>query len=190
VGNIDVFLQTVVMGNLMDTVLNSIDEICDLEFVLYKQTSKAHHYFYLNEQSSIQVLRLFPANTAVDVIEVFSQRHRIAMKVDTIQAAKTIAELFNIVLPLVENGNFPCDRFTLLLNNETRLECNHDGEVHLSSGNTTFLHDLLLRLFVSQQYDSKLLLQIIGKPNLYHRLERPNKIIASYKTFDEMVGAI
>ena len=112
------------------------------------------------------------------------------MKVDAIKAAKTISELLNIVLPLVEDGNFQCDNFTLLLNEETKLENHDDGEVHLSSGNTTFLYDLLLKIFTRQQYDSKLLLAVISQPNLYHKLERPNKIIASYNTFEEVMDAI
>ena len=173
----------------MEIVFNSIDEISDLEFVRYWQTTDGKDYFYLSELSSLQILRVLPMDTRLHVTEVNSQRHRIAMKVGNIKAAKTINELFKIVLPLVENGNFPCDKFNLLLNRETTLECQNDGEVYLSSENVIFLQDLLLRVFADNQYGAELLLEITNKPNLYHKLEQPNKIVASYNTLQEMIDA-
>lgn len=174
----------------MEAVFDSINEICNLEFVKYNQTPEGHDYFYLIEQSSLQILRELPINTSIQATEVFSQRHRVAKKVEAIRAAKTVGGLFDIVLPLVENGNFPCDTFTLLIGKETKLESHDDGEVHISSANRAYLHELLLKVFARQQYSQSLLTLVISQPNLYHKLERPNRIATSYKTFEEVIDAL
>lgn len=167
-----------------------MDEICELEFVRYSQTSEGQDYFYINEQSSLQVLRELPLSTPINVTGIFSHRHRIAKQVDAIKASKNIANLLEIVLPLVENGNFPCDDFTVILNNEIELQSHDDGEVHLSSFNKASLHDLLAKVFARQGFNPKILFEVISQPNLYHRLERPDKIVGTYKTFDEVIDAI
>ncbi len=174
----------------MQAVFNSIDEICNLEFVWYSKTPEGHDNFYLNEQSSLQILRELPITTLIHVTKIFSQRHRIAKKVDAIRAAKNVGELLEIIVPLVEDGNFPCDDFTLLLGNQIKLKSHNDGEVLLSSENKSFLHGLILKVFTRQQYNPMLISKVIEQPNLYHRLERPDEIIASYRTFDEVIDAI
>lgn len=174
----------------MEGVFNSINDVCNLEFINYHQTEDGLDYFYLMELSSLQVLRELSINTPVQVTEVFSQRHRIAKREEVIKAANTVGELFDIVLPLVENGNFPCDTFNLIIDNETKLESHDDGEVHISSSKTAYLHELILKVFTRQQYSHSLLTKIINQPNLYHKIERPDKIVISYKTFEAVIDAM
>jgi hypothetical protein len=178
------------MGNLMESVFKSIDDVNDLLFVRYSQEPDGQHYFYLLEQSSLQVLRELPLDTSIQVSEIFSQRQRIAQKITIIKEAKTIKELLEIVLPLVENGNFPCDNFTLTLNKETKLQSHDDNEVHLISIHKPILEDILCKVFERQGYNCDLLFEIINQPNLYHRIDRPNKLVDNYKTFEEVVDAL
>jgi hypothetical protein len=178
------------MANLMQAVFKSIDEVTELQFVWYSQEADGQDYFYLLEQSLLQILRELPPDTFIQITEVFSQRQRVAQKIGIIKEATTVKDLLEIVLPLVENGNFPCDNFTLVLNNEVKLWSHDDGEVHLVSLNKTFLQDLLYKVFERQGYNSNFLFEIIKQPDLYHRIDRPGKMVDSYKTFEEVIDAL
>jgi hypothetical protein len=167
-----------------------MDDICDLTIANFSLTTNGEEYFCFNEQSSIQVLRELPIETGIKVANLFSERHRISQKVDAIKKTGDVKGFFEIVLPLVEHGNFPCTDITIIIDNQIKLSSHDDGEVHLVSTSRDFLHDLIKKMLVRQHYDPGILTQIINKPNLYHRLEKPNKIIASYKSFDEVIEAM
>jgi hypothetical protein len=179
-----------VMSNLMEAVFKSIDEVCDLEFARYSRTQDGQDYFYLLEQSALQILRELPSDMPIQVTEVSSHEPRITLEVENLKAAHTARALLDVALPLVEKGNFPCDNITVLLNDKVKLQGHDDGEVHLISSNTAFLQDLLFKVFVRQNYNPNIVPKVIEQPNLYHRLERPGRIVASYKTFEEVVDAL
>ncbi len=174
----------------MDTVFNSIDDICDLTIAWFNQSPDGDDYYYFSEQSSLQVLRELPIDTDIKVTDIFSERHRIFQKTDTIKTAKTVGQFLDVVLPLVEHGNFSCKEITIIIDNQIKLDSHDDGEVHLVSSNTHLLQNLISKILTRQHYDPKLLTDIIGRPNLYHKLERPNRILSSYATFDEVIEAI
>jgi hypothetical protein len=177
------------MGNLMDTVFNSIDDFCELTIGRYNLTADGEDYFYFNEQSSLQVLRELSIHTPIEVTYLYSERHRIFQKIESIKAAKTVGDALNIILPLVENGNFPCKDFKIVIDKKIKLESHEDGEVHLISAQKAELLKLIKRIFVRQYFNPDIVDDIIIRPNLYHRLERPNSIIASYSTMDEVIEA-
>jgi hypothetical protein len=174
----------------MEPVFNSIDDVCDLTFAKFSLTDDGEEYFYFNEQSSIQVLRELPLDAAINVINLFSERHRIFQKIDAIKETKNVKEFFEIVLPLVEYGNFPATDLTILIDDQIKLSSYDDGEVQLVSANKHFLHDLIKKLIIRQHYSPLLLTDIIDRPNLYHKLQRPDKIISSYSTLDEVIDAM
>jgi hypothetical protein len=178
------------MGNPMTTVFTTIDEMCDLDIIRYSQTSEGQDSFHLSEQSPLQVLRELPVNTFIEITEIYSQRHRIAQKVNQIKCATTIKELLAIVTPLVENGNFPCDNLALIINGNLLLQSHNDYDVHLASENFEFIRDLVQKVLVRQHYDQSLLFKIISNPDLYHKLERPDKILFRYRTLDEVLDAL
>jgi hypothetical protein len=177
------------MGNLMETVFNSIDDVCELTIGRYNLTADGEDYFYFNEQSSLQVLRELSIHTPVEVTYIYSERHRIFQKIENIKAAKTVGDVLNIVLPLVENGNFPCKDFKIVIDRKIKLESHDDGEIHLISAKKPELQKLIKRIFVRQYFNPNIVDDIISRPNLYHRLERPKSIIASYTTMDEVIEA-
>ena len=174
----------------MDTAFNSIDNVIDFNIIRFDQTSDGEDYFYLMEQSALQVLREFPNETSIKVISLFSERHRVAKEVDKILSITSLAQFFKTVLPLVEGGNFPCKDLTIELDNEIELSSHDDGEVHLISSNILRLRELIKKILYRQHYDVNLLLHVINNPNVYHKLEPPDKIVATYKTFDELIEAI
>ena len=175
---------------IMESVIKSIDDVCDLTVAYFTITNDDEEYFYFNEQSSLQVLREFPLKTVIHVTSLFSERQRIFQKIDTIKDAKNIKELFEIVLPLVEHGNFPCTDFTIIIDNKIKLTSHDDGEVHLVSSHKSFLRELIKKILIHQRYDQHLLNDIVSRPSLYHLLERPDKIISSYSTFEEVIDAL
>ena len=174
----------------MEAVFNSIDDICDLTLANFTLTGDGEEYFYFNEQSSIQVLRELPIETAIKVTNMFSEQPRIFQKVEAIKDTKNVKDFFDIVLPLVELGNFPCTDITIIIDDQIKLSSHDNGEVHLISSTRHFLYDLIKKVLTHQHYDSGLLTEITNKPNLYHKLERPDKIVASYSTFDEVIEAM
>ena len=173
----------------METFFKSIDDVCDLTFAHHSLTIKGEDYFYFSEQSSIQVLREMPKATAIKVTNLSSERHRIFQKTDAIKNTQSIQEFFNIVLPLVEDGNFPCTDITIIIDNQIELSSHDDGEVHLLSANKGLLYDLIKKILTRQRYAPEILTDILNQPNLYLKLERPNKIIATYSSFEEVIEA-
>ncbi|MDO6431523.1 hypothetical protein Q4E93_13040 [Flavitalea sp. BT771] len=121
------------MSNFEDAVFRSLNEICDLTVLRYCRTSEGHDSFYLLEQSSILVLRELPSNTPIEVTGFFSERHRIYQKTEIIKASRTVQEFLNTAIPLVENGSFPCNDLTIIVNHRIKLTSHDDGEVHLIS---------------------------------------------------------
>jgi hypothetical protein len=164
-----------------------MDEVCDLTIARFTLNGDGEEYVYFNEQSSIQVLRELPIETSIQVTNIFSERHRIVQKVDSIKSTKNLGEFFAIVLPLVEYGHFPCTDIDITINDQIQLSSHDDGEVHLISVNRDFLHNLARKILIHQNYDPGIWNAITNKPNLYHILERPNKIVSSYSTFDEVI---
>jgi hypothetical protein len=124
------------------------------------------------------------------VTSLFSERHRIFQKIDVIKSAKNVKKFLDITLPLVEHGNFPCKGITIIIDNQIELDSHDDGEIHLVSSNRPFLQDLIKKILTRQRFDINLLNDIIHRPNLYHKLERPNKIVSSYTSFDEVIEAM
>jgi hypothetical protein len=177
------------MDNLMDTVFNSIDDVCELTIGRYNLTADGEDYFYFNEQSSLQVLRELSIETPIEVTYIFSERHRVFQKIESIKAAKTVGDVLNIILPLVENGNFPCKDFEIVVDRQIKVESHDDGEIHLISAQKPELQKLIRKIFVRQYFNPDIVDDIISRPNLYHRLERPRSIITSYTTFDEAIEA-
>lgn len=175
------------MNNFEDTVFRSLNEICDLSVLRYCQTSEGYDSFYLLELSSLLILREFPLNTTIDVTEVFSERHRIAQKSEIIRASRTVQEFLNIAIPLVENGSFPCNDLTVIIDHRIKLTCHDDGEVNLVSEKGSHLLDLMEKVLTRQGYKPSLLTEIVNRPNLYHKTERPDKILSSFKTFEELL---
>ncbi len=101
---------------------------------------------------------------------------------------KRLAEVAGLELQLL--GKPTSVDFTVVLNGGIELQSHDDGEVHLTSQDKKSLYDLLTKVFARQGFDSKLLFDVISRPNLYHKLERPDKIVSSYKTFEEVIDAI
>jgi hypothetical protein len=174
-------------SNFADDVLRSLSELSDLTVLRYDQTSEGDDRFYLLEQSSLLVLREFPSDTPMEVTEVFSERHRISQKSEIIKASRTVQGFLNIVIPLVENGSFPCKDLTIIVNHRIELTSHDDGEVCLVFEKGTHLFDLMNKILTRQKYNPSLLLEIINRPNLYHKIERPDKISSSFKTFEELL---
>jgi hypothetical protein len=173
----------------METIFNSIDDVCELTIGRYNHTANGEDYFYFNEQSSLQVLRELSVHTHIEVTYIFSERHRIFQKIESIKAAETVGDVLNIILPLVENGNFPCKDFKVVIDKKIKLESHDDGEIHLVSSQKSELQKLVKRIFVRQYFNPDIVDDIISRPNLYHRLERPKSIIGSYSTMDEVIEA-
>jgi hypothetical protein len=171
-------------------ILKSIDDITDFDIILYKCTEKDDECFCLLEQSSLQVLRELPFDLQIKVEEIFSQRHRIAQRVEMIKSCSTIEDFFDAVLPLIENGSFPCDTLTITIDGALTLQSHDDGEVTLSSNRKELLRGLIERVLVRQGFESELLNEVIRRPNLYHKLQKPNEIKASYQTFEEVLNAM
>jgi hypothetical protein len=176
-----------VMGNLMDTVFKAIDEACDLDVIRYGQTIDSYDNFYLFEQSSIQVLRELPSATFIQVTELTSQRHRIVQKIESIKLCRTVEELLQMVMPLVEDGNFPADKFVFATGDNIEVRSYYDMDIHLTCADTAIIQDLVHKILLTQRYESSILGQIIQRPKLYHKLERPGKISGSYLTFEEAI---
>jgi len=175
------------MSNFIDDVFRSLSELNDLTVLRYDQTSEGDDRFYLLEQSSLLVLREFPSDTPIEVTEVFSERHRISQKSEIIKASRTVQEFLNIIIPLVENGSFPCNDLTIIVNHRIKLTSHDDGEVCLVFEKDSHLLDLMNKILTRQKYNPSLLIEIINRPNLYHKTERPDKITSSYKTFEELL---
>lgn len=171
----------------MDTVLNSIEEVCDFNIVRYHQTPDGQDYYYLLELSTLLVLREIPLDTPLRVTEIFSQRQRITQAIEKILATKTVKEFLDIVLPLVEGGCLPCDDLSILIDNQIQLSSHDDGEVHLASFHFKELQDLLKNILVRQGFSTDILKETRVNANQYLKLERPNKILAKYDTFDEVI---
>jgi hypothetical protein len=176
------------MGNLIEEVFNSIDKSRDFEVVRYTLTIEGQEHFYLLEQSPLQILRELPSEISIEVIELLSDRGYIQQKVDSIKDARNVLQLLDAILPLVKNGSFQCKDLTILIGNTIELQAHDDGEVHLKSGDTIGLRDLLRRIFIRQGYDRSLLDSIVESPNFYHKLEKPDRILASYITFEEVLN--
>ena len=174
----------------METIFNDIDKVCDLSVIQYSKTSGGQDYFYLLELSALQVLRELPSETSIKVTNMFSQRHLIAQKLSTFLATRTITEFLNIAIPLVDNGNFPCDDLTIILDSTIELSSHDDGEVHLSSGDTFKLRSLINKILLRQNYSSEILNETLLKSNQYLKLSRPNQVVATYDTFDELIENI
>jgi hypothetical protein len=171
-------------------ILKSIDELNDFNVVRYDRTKADEESFYLMEQSSLQVLRELPSDLSIQVQQVFSQRHRIAQRIEEIKSSSTINEFFRIALPLVENGSFPCDTVTMTIENKVHLESHDDGEVILRSKDFRLVRELIKAILIRQEFDTLLLNNILDVPNLYHKIERPNIIKASFQTFEEILDAL
>lgn len=107
-----------------------------------------------------------------------------------IKSTKSVKEFLDITLPLVEHGNFPCKDITIIIDNQIKLDSHDDGEIHLVSSNRPFLQDLIKKILTRQHFAPNLLDDIVDRPNLYHRLERPNKIVSSYASFEEVIEAL
>jgi len=176
------------MGNLMEAVFKSIDEAYNLKVIRYSQSADGEVCFYLLEQSSLQVLREFPLETPIHITEFFS--YHIAQHTDTIKAAKSIKELFDVVLPLEKDGSIPCVDLTIVINETLQLQSHDDGEVHLSSKEQPLLEYVIRKVLLRQHFSVDLISSIIHQPNLYHKLKRPNRIVNSFPTFDEVIDAI
>jgi hypothetical protein len=175
------------MSNLVDDVFRSLSEFSDLTVLRYDQTPEGDDSFYLLEQSSLLVLSELPLNTPIEVTEVFSERHRIYQKSEIIKASRTVQEFLNTAIPLVENGSFPCKDLNIIVNHRIKVTSHDDGEVHLVSEKNSPLLDLMNKILTRQKYKPGLLTEIINRPNLYHKIERPDKILSSYKTFEELL---
>jgi len=139
------------------------------------------------EQSSLQVLTELSFDYSIEVQDIFSQRHRIAQKVEKIKSCSTLYEYLDIVLPLVENGSFPCDILSMKIEDKLYLESHDDGDVTLISKNKGFIRGLVKTVLTRQGFNPRLLDDIIRRPNLYHKIERPNIIKASFQTFEEVI---
>ena len=177
------------MNNAIDTVLESLNEICDLNVLHYSQTSEGHGNFYLLEQSSLQVLRILHLDTPVEVKHIFSERHRIYQQIESIKKVTSVKGFLDMAIPLVQNGNFACKDLTLIINSHIELKSHDDGEVHLTSGKAAQLLDVMKKILTFEGYDPNLLTEIMNRPNIYHKLERPDKILSSYQTFDELIDS-
>lgn len=171
----------------MDTVFNWIDDVCDLNFVKYHQTPEGQDYYYLLELSALQVLREIPLDTPLKVIEIFSQRQLITQKITTILATKTVKEFLGIVFPLVEGGCLPCHDLNILIDSQIHLSSHDDGEVHLASIHFKELQELIKKILVRQGFSTDILNGMRVNANQYLKLERPNKILAKYDTFDDVI---
>lgn len=176
--------------NGYDKIINSIREFIDFNVIRYERTAEGKDYFYLMEQSALQVLKEVPNETIIEVIYIFSERHRIVMEVDKILSAKSVKEFFNIVQSLIENGNFPCKDLTIILDNKIELSSHDEGEVHLISSDHLTIRNLIKKIFQRQYFNESFLDQIVMRPRLYHKIERPDKIIASYESFEQVIEAI
>jgi hypothetical protein len=178
------------MGNLIDSSLRFIEETCDLFIVQFSHTPEGHEYFYLFEQSSLQILRELPFETPIEIKNIFSERERVHKEINKIKSATTVRHFFEIASPLVENGAFPCNDITITISNELELTCKGDGEVHLTSPNCSALFELVNKLFIRQYYSPSLLRSVMKHPGCYHKLNRPDIIISSHKTFEDVLDAL
>jgi hypothetical protein len=174
----------------MEDVFKSIDDWIDFEILLYKPTEDGGEFFYLMEQSSLQVLYLLPSGTSLKVVAIFSERHRIAKRTDEFFATSSVGEFLQIALPLVENGCFPCKNLELLLNGQLELFCYDDDAVHLKSKNKELIQQIVAKTLIRENYDESLLQMVIEAPDVYHKLARPDKIVASFQTYDELIDAL
>jgi hypothetical protein len=174
----------------MDKVINSIDEFIDFNVIRFHRTTDGKDHFYLMEQSALQVLREITKETPIEVTSIFSESHRVAKQVGNILSAKSVEEFFKIVLPLVENGSFPCMDLTIILENQIELSSHDDGEVHLISSNHVAVRNLIEKILRRQHFDETFLGKIVQSPNVYHKIEAPDKIIATFETFDQLIEAI
>lgn len=170
-----------------EVVFNSIDEVNEFSIIRYDYTENVGDCFYLMEQSSLQILRELPGDLNINVEEIFSQRHRIAQKIQTIKSCTTIDEFLDTVVPLVENGSFPCDTLTMTIDETLKLESHDDGDVTLYSTKQEFVRSLIEHVLNRCGFDSELLNEIIQRPNVYHKLERPDHIRTSYEKFEEVL---
>jgi hypothetical protein len=171
----------------MDAIFNSIDEACEFSIIRYNHTPDGQDYFYLLELSALQVLREIPFDTPLKVTKIFSQRQRIAQKTDSILATQTVKNFLDITIPLVDNGCLPCDDLNILIDRQIDLLSHNDGEVHLYSNEISKLRDLMKRILGRQSFSIAILDEILANSNQYLKLERPNKILAKYDTFDEVI---
>ena len=162
--------------NNFDVILKTIDDATDFDIIMYSRTETNEESFYLLEQSSLQVLRELPPDYRIQVHEIFSQRHRVAQKIELLKTSQTIHQFLQIVLPLVENASFPCDNLTLTINDSIKLEAHDDGEVTLTSKEHAFLRYLVKTILIHQGFNQSIFDEIIQRPDLYHKLERPDII--------------
>ena len=174
----------------MESIFKSIDDTCDFNVIRYSQNNEREDYFYLLEQSAIQILREFPSETPIEVTELYSERRFIEKNIESIKAAKSVSEFLQFVLPLIQNGSFECSDLTIILDKSIRLSSHDDGEVHLISGDILAVRNLLRKVLIRQNYDDLILNTVLEKPDLYHILERPNNIVSSLPTFDEVIEAL
>jgi hypothetical protein len=177
------------MGNFMDTVFNSIDDFCELTIAMFRQSPNGDDYYYLSEQSCLQVLRELPIQTPIRITDVFSERHRIFKEIGSMKGAKNVGEALKIILPLVEDGNFPCKNITIIIDDKIKLESYNDYEVHLVSSSKVELQKLIRRIVGRQYFNPDIVNDITDRPNLYLRLERPKSIVATYSSLDEVIEA-
>lgn len=178
------------MGNLMQSVYQQMDETCELEVVQFSPGVDGAVSFHFIEQSSLQVLREIPADTSIEVVKVFSQRHRIVQKTSNIKAARTAAHLINVLVPLVENGSLPLDELILVLNGDMHLQSFNDFHVKLASVNLESLVGLIKTIFIRNNYSVSLLNDIMNQPKLYHRIVHSNQITGSFKTLEEALDRL
>lgn len=176
--------------NDFDKIIDSIGEFIDLNVIRFDRTTEGKDYFYLMEQSALQVLKEVPNETMIEVKTIFSERQRIVMQMDNILSAKSVEKFFNKVLPLIENGNFPCKDLKIILENKIELFSHDEAEVHLISFDHPAIRDLIKKILQRQHFNESLLDQIVSKPGFYHKIERPDKIIDSYNTFEQVIEAI
>jgi hypothetical protein len=174
-----------VIGNLMQDVFDAIDKFAELTLAWYNLREDGQHCFFLEEQSLLQILRELPSKSKLVVAEVFSQTHRVEKKSDVIRKSKTVLELLDQTLPVVENGSFPCDILSITVENTLTVISRHDYSVELKSNDLGSLKQLIYKIFMRQGYFVDLVDEIARRPKLYHQLERPNIIGISNAMYDE-----
>jgi hypothetical protein len=171
----------------MKIVFQSIDAASDLKIAWFNTSRSGDDYFYFCELSSLQVLRQLPVDTMIEVTYFFADNDSALQKANTIKASKSVEEFFNIVLPLVQNGSFGCKDITIVIDNKITVQSHDDGEVHLVSPHKAEVRDLVKKILTQQAFDPELITQLLIQPDLYHKIERPKRIVASYSSFEDAI---
>jgi hypothetical protein len=162
----------------------------ELKLARFNTSASGDDYFYFCELSSLQVLRLLPVDTKIEVAHFFPDHDLILRKADNIKASKTVGEFLNIALPLVQHGSFRCKDITIVIDDEITLESHDDGEIHLVSPHKAKVRNLVMKILRQQGFDPELTSQLITQPDLYHKIEKPKRIVASYSSFEDAIESI